>query len=567
MKNYFYFLKPNNQWVFNFKYLTSSNILNFAMLLLGLIVMGGWHLDKPSVIQIRPHWAPMQYNAALCFVLCALAYLSHNKVISNCLFWFVTVLCSATLVQYIFSVDLMIDQLFIVSNYTTNTSSVGRMAPPTAICFIVHSIGKLTEKLGSISLSAHFVSLVSFICFVGYAIGFDTYTWFNLTSMAMHTSIGFLLLSASNIIDNVNYRLNLSDTITKLNAALSLEKQRIDLSLHFAKIGTWNLDLSTNKFFCDDVLTDLFECHIEDYTSFTKLITKGKGSEINNYIMSLIAGDLNYYKKDFEIMTLNGNVKNVTMTGSVVDRKLIGLIIDMSNYINLLNDLEQSNKELAEFAYITSHDLKSPLRAISNLSTWIVEDLKDNKFDDVYQNLEILQSRVTRMDNLINGILEYSRVGRINSNVALLDTNSVLKDVVNNFNCHDFNIKINDMPNVYFDKTRLIQIFDNLISNAIKHHDTVNGNIEISCVDKGRFHQFCVSDDGPGIQPAYHERIFRIFQTLVSKDKKESTGIGLTLVKKIIEENDGSIWVKSNPEVKRGCEFYFTIIKRKNADV
>ncbi len=225
-------------------------------------------------------------------------------------------------------------------------------------------------------------------------------------------------------------------------------------------------------------------------------------------------------------------------------------------------ELERSNKELDQFAYVTSHDLKAPLRAISNLTSWIEEDLGENLQKEVKEKMELLKNRVKRMENLINAILEYSRVGRIKGTIEKVNLNLMIRDIIEFISPPaSFEIFIQEnMPSFETEKIRLEQVFANLISNAIKHHNKERGKIEITYKDLENFYEFTVKDDGPGIAPEYHEKIFEIFQTLQARDKFESTGIGLTLVKKIVEAQGGKVYLIS--EEGKGSSFVFTWPKK-----
>jgi PAS domain S-box-containing protein len=221
--------------------------------------------------------------------------------------------------------------------------------------------------------------------------------------------------------------------------------------------------------------------------------------------------------------------------------------------------LECSNLELREFAQIVSHDLKAPLRAISQLSYWISEDYADKIDKDGQEKLKILADRVKRLDNLIEGILQYSRAGWQREKETLIDFQLLVEDSISMISPPD-HIKIvfeNQLPKYYGDATRFGQLFQNLIDNAIKFIDKPEGLVKIGCQKKSKFWQFHISDNGPGIEEKYYERIFLIFQRLVSRDVQEGTGIGLSLVKRIVKIYGGDIWLKS--KLGQGTCFYFTL--------
>jgi light-regulated signal transduction histidine kinase (bacteriophytochrome) len=225
-------------------------------------------------------------------------------------------------------------------------------------------------------------------------------------------------------------------------------------------------------------------------------------------------------------------------------------------------NLRQRNQELDQFAYIVSHDLKAPLRAIGNISSWIVEDLGDKVEPETQNHIHMLRSRLQHMQNLIDSLLNYSRVGRTHIALENISVADLLSEIINTLGVSsEFNIVIDPkMPTLRGRKILLQQVFANLISNAIKHHHRCDGKIEISVRDSETFYEFSVTDDGPGIAPEDRERIFAIFQTLESKHKTDSTGIGLAIVKKIIETEGGKIKLES--QLNQGTTFSFTWLKQ-----
>lgn len=222
-----------------------------------------------------------------------------------------------------------------------------------------------------------------------------------------------------------------------------------------------------------------------------------------------------------------------------------------------LTQIERSNKELEQFSYVAAHDLKAPLRAISNLATFIEEDLKDVP-QNVQKNIILLKGRISRMEALVNGILSYARSGKIRVSPEMTDVAEMLEEIVDGLGARQSaSVQIDEgMPKLLTQKVLLEQVMANLISNACKYNTNPQPVISIAARESGSFYEFSVSDNGQGIPLDCREKIFQIFQTLQAKDHYESTGIGLSIVKKIVEEKGGRIEVDSSPG--EGCTFRFT---------
>ena len=224
-------------------------------------------------------------------------------------------------------------------------------------------------------------------------------------------------------------------------------------------------------------------------------------------------------------------------------------------------ELELANKELSSFAYIVSHDLKAPLRGINQLSEWLNTDYTEMIDENGKEMIRLLRGRVKGMEAMIDGILRYSRVGcasRAHEPIAL---KQLLPDLIEMLAIPERIqvVIVSDLPDISGDRVQIMQVFQNLIGNAAKFLGSSEGKIEIGCRDDRDFWIFYVADNGPGIEPEYHEKIFQIFQSLAQRDTEESTGIGLAIVKKILESYGGTIWVES--AVGEGSVFWFTLPK------
>ncbi|QGX98502.1 HAMP domain-containing protein [Roseovarius faecimaris] len=232
------------------------------------------------------------------------------------------------------------------------------------------------------------------------------------------------------------------------------------------------------------------------------------------------------------------------------------------------HELQRSNTELEKFAYVAAHDLRSPLRAIQDLTDWTLEDPDTILSEDSQQNMRMLQQRTIRLNQLLSDLLEYSRVGKEASDITPVSLSSVVKDTAGLLDPEDhFKIRYKGvMTPVCTYVIPLRHILLNLVSNAIKHHDKAEGRITIRAdVHAGRL--TCrVCDDGPGIEPQYHDRIFNLFQTLRPRDEVEGSGLGLAIIRKLLEQHGGSIRVLSDPALGRGSEFVFTIPGQNQAE-
>jgi light-regulated signal transduction histidine kinase (bacteriophytochrome) len=229
-----------------------------------------------------------------------------------------------------------------------------------------------------------------------------------------------------------------------------------------------------------------------------------------------------------------------------------------------VKELKRSNEELRQFAYVSSHDLQEPLRTIASFTQLLERRYKGKLDRDADEFMDYIVDAAVRMKQQINDLLEYSRVTTAGNEFRSVDTNSILNQAFNNLknSIDDTNAEIihDPLPDVIADGDQLIRVFQNIIGNAIKYRKPDGPpKIHISAhEDKGKNeYVFSVSDNGIGIKKEYLDRIFIVFQRLHTRDEYKGTGIGLSVVKKVIERHGGYIWVES--EYGKGSTFYFTI--------
>lgn len=228
---------------------------------------------------------------------------------------------------------------------------------------------------------------------------------------------------------------------------------------------------------------------------------------------------------------------------------------------SLLNELAHQNQELSDYAHMVSHDLKSPLRSIDTLTAWLKEDYIDKLDDNGKESLNLIRNNVEKMDTLINGILEYSTIGKNQIDIYDVDSDQLVEEILNSIQVPEhITIHKTNLPIIQGDKYRLQQLFQNLIANALAYNDKEKGFIEIGVKDKDRFWEFHITDNGKGIEEVYFDKIFKTFEKL--ENNIESTGIGLSIVKKIIDLYGGKIWLTS--KIDEGTTFYFTLNKQPN---
>ncbi len=363
--------------------------------------------------------------------------------------------------------------------------------------------------------------------------------------------------------------------ITDLKTAeqrLQESKEQLRAGVHVAGIALAQFDYATNLVTLSPEAAALYGFPLEQLVVSRERIHAtfhpDERTELLEIIEQIIAPQsTGWFARDHRVVWPNGEVRWLSVRKQVTfdysgevpcPSYAILAAIDITERKKTLATLEDRNQELNSFVHIVSHDLKAPLRGVANLSQWIEEDLKESFSGECQENMLLLRSRVHRMEVMIDGLLEYARVGRTAATIESVVVRELLSEVIDSvappptFHIH----LAPNLPTLHTKRLWLSQVFANLIGNGVKHHNRANGCIHISSHDRGDYYEFVVADDGPGISPEYHDKIFMIFQVGSTQDSQDSSGIGLSIVKKIVETERGTIRLES--ELGKGTTFYFT---------
>lgn len=541
------------------------------MAVLGIAVIIGWITNNFALIQIHPSWVPMQFNTALGFLLIGTSLISlvyKYGRFALCIGLLVGLIGLSTLIQYVCEVDLGIDEIFMKHDIVTKTSHPGRMAPNTALGFLITAIaisisGKSELGIRYKALSSAVVFALGFVALLGYILGVETsYGWGNLTRMAAHTSMGFIIagLGYSAIFWN-QAKEEFQDLKEKMNAwtdgyavVLAFIIFSIDLSMPlgiaagmlYALVILMAFNLSgKNQAYWYGAMATL--CITLGY----KLSPTGSEEwiVIVNRVMSVLViwviAVLTNRVKRSELDLLNAN--------SALEEKVR----------ERTRSLIEKNEEMSRIVYVTSHDLQEPLRTTKGMIDIFIEDFEDKLDRKSERYLKMILSSADRMTALVSSLLDYSRIGQ-KKTLRTVDLDKVLNEVQDSLagSIQESNatIVISRLPQIKGYDTDLSLLFQNLLSNAIKFRKVgVDPIVEVTCQEKRDYWKFEVSDNGIGIDIEHRDDVFKIFTRLHLKEKYEGTGIGLAHCKKIVELHGGTISVV--PSSVLGCIFKFTISK------
>lgn len=374
---------------------------------------------------------------------------------------------------------------------------------------------------------------------------------------------------------NIEFEVALIEDITKEREAeerIIREREKYGSIIANMNLGLLEVDNDdviqlVNQSFCE--MSGYEEQELLGKTASTLLTEESKGL-IKIASKKRYKGSSDSY--EVEMIDKSGKKRYWLISGAPrydADKNLIGSVgihLDITNQKLLENQkelllkkLENSNQELQEYAHIVSHDLKSPLRSISALATWIQEDYQDVLDDNGNTNLQLMQEKLASMDKLIHGILEYSTSNNSELDHSEVDLNSVIDEIRESIFIPD-SVKLSvpsKLPVICADNIKMLQLFQNIIGNAVVHIERKEGLVEVLFRETTSHWVFTIKDNGIGIPKEYHKKIFEIFQSIGKNER--STGIGLSIVNKIVQRYDGEVWIDS--EVGKGTDFHFSLSK------
>jgi PAS domain S-box-containing protein len=366
------------------------------------------------------------------------------------------------------------------------------------------------------------------------------------------------------------------DQLKRIEQSLRVTQARLESTLEASSVGTWTWDIASDLLIADDFTARLFSIDANEAAqglpaaAYLEVVHEQDRAQVAASLESAIqlcgAYDIEYRIRQSDGGSLwvqaRGRVEsdgagNATyFHGAVIDitdRKLWELSLRDNN-----ERLERSNRDLEDFAYIASHDLKTPLSGIKSAALWLGEDLHDLS-DESRKLLGLMQSRINRMETLLDDLLAYSRVGRTDATPRETNIDDMFASIIEVLNppAHIQVRLANGVPSIMVRASAQLElVLRNLINNAIKHHDKPRGEVVLSAKQAGTSIEFAVRDDGPGILPQFHGKIFQLFQTLKRRDEVEGSGMGLALVKKLVEQQISRITVHSQGD-GTGAEFRF----------
>ncbi len=552
----------------------------------GMLVLLGWTLDIGVLKSLSPRWVTMKANTALAFVLCGAALWGRvtergcreqprpEKADANFPVFLpdvaaalVAVIGVLTLAQYLFGISLGIDQLLFTDSRTAvGTAMPGRMSPATAFSFLLLGSALLLMRnaraFGAVQACALTAGTIGFFSLLGYLYSVKPlYTLqHDVTSIAFHTAAVIVILMVG--ILAVPPQRGLVAILASKSAGGVMARRLLPLAILIPfLIGIGALVGQRQGLY--GVEFGLALVILVVITTMTALLV-WNARDLHRMDLQRERDEeaLRRAYDELEVRVLERTrelrVSNEQLAAEVVERQHAQAVLGQQS-----QELQRSNAELEQFAYVASHDLQEPLRMVTNYLQLLRQRYQGRLGSDADEFIEFAVDGAKRMQGLISDLLAFSRIGSRGEFFQSTDCNAVLATALNNLQetIRESGARIthDPLPVTMADTTQLTQLFQNLIANAIKFRADQPPQIHVRVQARGGFWQFAFEDNGIGIAPEYFERIFVLFQRLHGRLAYPGTGIGLAICKKVVERHSGRIWVES--ACNQGSVFYFTLPK------
>lgn len=546
-------------------------------LAVAVITLLGWIFDITFFKSIKSSWAAIRANTSIAFIFASIALLFTCSM--SRLHWFISKFASLivlliggiTVAEYVFNWNSGIDELLFKDNTTVGTGVPGRMSPFAAINFVLLGLCLLIHD-HPYRLVAKFINILALVTFALGLLQFNAYLFgishlyrsWGVTHMSFSASVLYMVL-AIGLIVHTQQKSFLFVFLKNTKTARIALKQLVSIFLLLLLIS-WLRVLGQNQGYYPTeigvslVVVASFLIVATILRQGTRIIAKGEEKQLSlTEHLSRTKEELSMLNRDLEKEILIRKKKELDI--SALNNNLERKVQERTS------QLHQINKELEAFSYSVSHDLRAPLRAVNGYASILLEDHEKALNDDGKRLLNTIVNNGKMMGRLIDDLLKFSRLGRLEVVNESVDMNKLVQECSYELQLQNpkltYTLDPEQLPPVRGDERMLKQVWFNLLDNAIKYSSkTTNANIYVGCKQDDAQFIFYVKDNGAGFDMQYADKLFGVFQRLHQHDEFEGSGVGLALVQRIIIKHKGSIWAESEPA--KGSTFYFSMPKKNN---